>query len=331
MIDQNTFDMPVASFNPNPMSLSLFTDGLPQMPLDMVLEESAKMGIEELEIGTGGYSCAPHIDVKKLLASADARNEYVKKIESYGLRIGTFNTSANALGPGEKWATHGPDVMDALRLAGEMGIKHIVAQSGLPSGSPNDTTLNWVTHTFPPEMQDILKYQWDVAIKFWTEAANLAKENGVETIALENHPMNLVFNIDTAQQMRDAVGDIMGLNFDPSHMFFMGGDPLMIAREGTKRGLIYHVHAKDTRINPDVKGLNALELGAYNGKAADRCWNYVAVGYGHDHLWWKTFFGILAAGDYHGPVSIEVEDPLMPNNLIAIQKSAAFLKETMLK
>ena len=27
-------------------------------------------------------------------------------------------------------------------------------------------------------------------------------------------------------------------------------------------------------------------------------------------------------GDYHGPVSIEVEDPLMPNNLVAIQKSA---------
>ena len=27
-------------------------------------------------------------------------------------------------------------------------------------------------------------------------------------------------------------------------------------------------------------------------------------------------------GDYHGPVSIEVEDLLMPNNLVAIQKSA---------
>ena len=36
-------------------------------------------------------------------------------------------------------------------------------------------------------------------------------------------------------------------------------------------------------------------------------------------------------GDYHGPVSIKIEDPLMPNNLVAIQKSAAFLHETMLK
>lgn len=325
------FDMPVASFNPDPMKLSLFTDGLPDMPFEQVLKEVAEMGIEELEVATGGYSVAPHLDMDKLLKSADARKEYTKKIESYGLRLGTLNCSANALGPGEKWASHGPDVMNTMRLAGELGIRHLVAQSGLPAGAPGDTTLNWVTHTFPPEMQDVLKYQWDVAIEFWTKAAALARENGVETIALENHPMNLVFNVATAQKMRDAVGDIMGLNFDPSHMFFMGGDPLMIAREITKRNLAYHIHAKDTRINPDVKGLNALELGPYNGKAADRCWNYVAVGYGHDHLWWKEFLAILAQGDYHGPVSIEVEDPLMTNNLVAIKKSAAFLKEVMLK
>ncbi len=325
------FDMPVASFNPNPMTLSLFTDGLPDMPFEMMLDEAAKMGIEELEIGTGGYSFAPHCDMQKLLKSADARREYRDAIESRGLKIGTFNCSANPLGPGEKWVKHGPDVMDSIRLAGEFGIKHLVAQSGLPAGAPGDTTLNWVTHTFPPEMQDVLKYQWEVTIEFWKKAAALAKENGVETIAFENHPMNMVFNVGTLLKLREAVGDIIGMNFDPSHMFFMGGDPLMIARELCKLGCVYHIHAKDTRINPDVKGLQAFELGAYNGPAAERCWNYVAVGYGHDHLWWKTFFGILAAGDYHGPVSIEVEDPLMTNNLVAIQKSAAFLKETMLK
>lgn len=323
--------MPVASFNPDPMRLSLFTDGLPDMPFEMMLDEAAKMGIEELEIGTGGYSFAPHCDMQLLLKSNDARKEYIRAIESRGLKLGTLNCSANALGPGEKWKSHGPDVMDTMRLAGVLGVKHIVAQSGLPAGSPGDTTLNWVTHTFPPEMLDVLKYQWEVTIDFWTEAAALARENGVETIAFENHPMNMVFNVDTLLHLRSAVGDIIGMNFDPSHMFFMGGDPLMIARKLTELGCVYHVHAKDTRINEEIKGLQALELGPYNGPAVKRCWNYVAVGYGHDHLWWKTFFGILAAGDYHGPVSIEVEDPLMPDNLVAIRKSAAFLHETMLK
>ena len=268
--------------------------------------------------------------MEKLLHSAQARKEFLNAIESRGLELYALNCSANAIGPGERWASHAPDVMNTFRLAELLGVKHVVAQSGLPAGAPNDTTLNWVTHTFPPEMMDVLDYQWGVAIDFWSKAADLAKSCGVETIALENHPMNLVYNVPTVLKLREAVGDIIGLNLDPSHVFFMGGDPLAMARELCKKKAVYHVHGKDSRINPHIKGLDCYEQGIYNGPAVPRSWNYVAVGYGHDALWWKTFFATLAEGDYHGPVSIEVEDPLMPNNLIAIQKSAAFLKETML-
>lgn len=329
-MDPKDFDMPVASFNPNPMKLGLFTDGLPNLSFDEVLDEAEKMGIETLEIGTGGYSCAPHLDMEKLLRSAEARREYLKKIEDHGLTICALNCSANPVGPGERWKSHAPDVMNTFHLAELLGVKHIVSQSGLPAGAPGETTLNWVLHTYPPEMQDVLKYQWEITIDFWSKAATEAKKCGVETIALENHPMNMVFNAETLLKLRAAVGDIIGLNLDPSHLFFMGGDPIMIARVLTEHNAIHHVHGKDTRLNPHIKGLNCFELGAYNGIAKNRVWNYVAVGYGHDHLWWKEFFGTLAAGDYHGPVSIEVEDPLMPNNLVAIQKSARFLKETML-
>lgn len=329
-MDPKDFDMPVASFNPNPMKLGLFTDGLPNLSFDEVLDEAEKMGIETLEIGTGGYSCAPHLDMEKLLRSAEARREYLKKIEDHGLTICALNCSANPVGPGERWKSHAPDVMNTFHLAELLGVRHIVSQSGLPAGAPGETTLNWVLHTYPPEMQDVLKYQWEITIDFWSKAAAEAKKCGVETIALENHPMNMVFNAETLLKLRAAVGDIIGLNLDPSHLFFMGGDPIMIARVLTEHNAIHHVHGKDTRLNPHIKGLNCFELGAYNGIAKNRVWNYVAVGYGHDHLWWKEFFGTLAAGDYHGPVSIEVEDPLMPNNLVAIQKSARFLKEPML-
>ena len=230
-IDPKDFDMPVASFNPNPMKLGLFTDGLPNMKFEEVLDAAVEMGIEVLELGTGGYSCAPHLDMKKLLESAQARKEYLNAIESRGLKIAALNCSANAIGPGERWKSHAPDVMNTFRLAELLGVKHIVSQSGLPAGSPTDTTLNWVLHTYPPEMQDVLKYQWEVTIEFWSKAAALAKSCGVETIALENHPMNMVFNVDTLLKLRRAVGDIIGLNLDPSHLFFMGGDPIVIARK----------------------------------------------------------------------------------------------------
>lgn len=140
----------------------------------------------------------------------------------------------------------------------------------------------------------------------------------------------MVFNVSTLLKLRRAVGDIIGLNLDPSHLFFMGGDPIAIARKLCEEKAIYHVHGKDARLNEHIKGFECFELGAYNGVAVNRVWNYVAVGFGHSELWWKEFFGTLAMGDYHGPVSIEVEDALFPNNLVAIQRSARFLKETML-
>ena len=247
-INPKDFDMPVASFNPNPMKLGLFTDGLPDMPFEQVLDVACEMGIEVLELGTGGYSCAPHLDMEKLLHSAEARKEYLNAIESRGLKIAALNCSANAIGPGERWASHAPDVMNTFRLAELLGVEHVVSQSGLPAGSPDDETLNWVLHTYPPEMMDVLKYQWDVTINFWSKAADLAKECGVKTIALENHPMNMVFNVSTLMHLRNAVGDIIGLNLDPSHLFFMGGDPMMIARKLCEEKAIYHVHGKDTRL-----------------------------------------------------------------------------------
>ena len=62
-MDPKEFDMPVESFNPNPMKLGLFTDGLPDMPFEQMLDKACEMGIEVLELGTGGYSCAPHLDM----------------------------------------------------------------------------------------------------------------------------------------------------------------------------------------------------------------------------------------------------------------------------
>lgn len=323
--------IPTSSFNPNPMKLGLFTDGLAMMPFDQMLDAVVDMKIEVLEFGTGGYSNAPHLNMETLLASAQARKDFLASIESRGLKIAALNCSANPLWPGEKGKKHAKDIEDTFHLAELLEVKHIVSQSGLPSGSPTDTCLNWVTHTYPPEMTEILEYQWGVAVDFWSKAAALAQSCGVETIALENHPMNLVFSVDTLMRLRGAIGPIIGLNLDPSHLFYMGGDPMQIARKLSRAGCIFHVHGKDTVIDTEIKGLNVIELHPYNESASARAWNYVSVGYGHDHLWWKQFFEALALGDYHGPVCIEVEDPMMPNNLVAIQKSAAFLHDTMLK
>ncbi len=75
-----------------------------------------------------------------------------------------------------------------------------------------------------------------------------ASSHGIEQIAIENHPNNLVYNVSTIRRLHEEAGEIIGLNLDPSHSFYMGGDPIIMAKKLATDGLIYHVHGKDTRI-----------------------------------------------------------------------------------
>ena len=120
--------------------------------------------------------------------------------------------------------------------------------SGLPAGCKGDKTPVWITTSWPPETQDILDYQWnEVAIPVWKEIVKMAADCGIEKIALENHGMQLVYNPETCLRLREAVGPMVGMNLDPSHLFWMGGDPIEAARVLGEHGAIYHIHGKDSR------------------------------------------------------------------------------------
>ena len=75
-----------------------------------------------------------------------------------------------------------------------------------------------------------------------------AKAAGVGRLCLELHGQQNVYNVETLFRLRDAVGPVVGANFDPSHLFWMGADPLAATR--CSAPAIYHVHAKDTRVDP---------------------------------------------------------------------------------
>lgn len=39
------------------------------------------------------------------------------------------------------------------------------------------------------------------------------------------HANQLVYNVPNLLRLREAVGDTVGANFDPSHLLWMGADP----------------------------------------------------------------------------------------------------------
>ena len=216
-----------------------------------------------------------------------------------------------------------------MELAQRLDVKKIVMMSGLPPAAPGDTVPNWITYTvsWPPVLQDQLNYQWnDVAIPFWNELVAHADNHGVEKIALENFSSMLVWNPETLFRLRDAVGPMVGLNLDPSHLLWMGADPIASAR--ALGDAIHHVHGKDVRLERGLVDVNGLLETKPVTQPAERAWNYVAVGCGQDLQWWKEFFSVVRMTGYNDYVSLEMEDLTMSVEA-GIETSIDALKQTI--
>ena len=209
------------------MRFCLNTDCLGYMPFEEMLDTVAALGYESIEIACGNWSKAPHIDLDAMLASKETRKNYMDAIAKRGLVLEVLNCSGNQLAPNEEGKQHQEVVEKTFKLAGLLGIKKIVMMSGCPGGSAEDHTPNWIVTSWPPITTQILNWQWEeVLIPYWKKTVELAKANGIEKIALENHGCQMVYNPETLIRLRDAVGPMVGMNLDPSHLMWMGGDPV---------------------------------------------------------------------------------------------------------
>jgi sugar phosphate isomerase/epimerase len=308
------------------MRIGLVTDSLGQLSFDEMLETAARLGIETLEFGCGGWSSAPHLHLDLLLEDEAERGNFVAKIRDHGLEISALNCSGNPLAPGERGKSNDRVVRNTMKLARLLGIPRIVMMSGLPGG-PGDQNANWITTAWPPEGREILRYQWEeVAIPYWRDLVDHSRQNGIERICVEQHAHQLVYNTETLLKLRESVGELVGVNFDPSHALWMGGDPLRAIRQ--LRGAIYHVHAKDTRIDPHNSEINTLLETKPNEQVAERSWNYVTLGYGHSELWWRDFVIQLKQSGYDDVLSIEHEDYSLPP-LTGVSQSVELLKHVI--
>ena len=307
------------------MKLGFVSDSLGGLSFETMLDHASRMGVSGVEVNTCGWSTAPHFDLKGMLGNAPAQKSFLKAFSGRGLEVISLNANGNPLHPTDP--TQGQGLRDTIRAAGEMGIKTVCAMSGLPAGNATDTMPNWVVASWPPETQAILRYQWEAKlIPFWTEIVGLAKQCGVERIALELHGNQCVYNVPSLLKLRDATGPVVGANLDPSHLFWMGADPLAAAQALGQA--VYHVHAKDTMLNPPVQATTSL---LENGSLMDipaRSWSYITLGFGHGEEWWRQFCYRLKMAGYDGWLSIEHEDVLL-SAVEGLEKSVALLQGVM--
>ncbi|MFL5757824.1 MAG: sugar phosphate isomerase/epimerase family protein [Chloroflexota bacterium] len=303
------------------LRLGLYTDSVEFVPLDDALDLAAAIGVHDVEIATGGQSRAPHMDVHGLLADGAKRAKYCRKLADRDLRIAALNCSAwpmhPTLGP-----AHEELIRSTIRLAGELGVSKIVTMSGTPGDGPGGTTFNWLWYPWPADALALLERQWQAAVELWTELAALAKANGIERIALELHPLQLVYNVPTLVRLRDAVGPLIGANVDPSHLFWQQMDPLAVVRALGEA--VFHVHLKDTSLVPERLAIAGVLDQALFETPDERAWLFRTVGRGHDRAFWASFLASLAEVGYDDVVSIENEDVRQPAEP-GVREAAAFI------
>jgi sugar phosphate isomerase/epimerase len=301
--------------------LGLYTDSVPDLSFADALDLAAGLGIEGIEIATGGQSSAPHLRVDDLLASGSARQAFAAAFASRNLVIDALNCSAWPLHP-VVGAAHVALIRKTFRLAGELGVRTVVTMSGTPGDGPGATTVDWVFYPWPEDAMALLDRQWDEAIALWRDLAADALAHGVERIAFELHPLHLVYNVPTLIRMREAVGPVIGANVDPSHLFWQRMDPLAVIR--TLGPAAHHVHLKDTEIDADQVALaGVLDQRPFDDRGR-RAWVFRTVGAIHDRAWWASFVAALREVGYDGALSIENEDAALPA-AAGVEEAARFM------
>ena len=312
------------------MKLSVLANLYGTKTLDETLKILTGLGVHTVEIGAGGYPGKAHCNPAELLADEKKFDEFVATFKKYDVEICALACHGNPLHPKKDVAAaYDEDFKNAILLAEKLGIDTVIGFSGCPGDSDNSTNPNWVTCAWPDDYIEILNWQWEEKlIPYWKNMGEFALAHKVSHIAFEMHPGFCVYNPETLLKLRAAVGDVIGANFDPSHLIWQGIDPVAAIR--ALKGAIYHVHAKDTKIDKYNTAINGVLDTKHYGKELERSWVFRTVGYGNNETYWRDLVSNLRLCGYDRVLSIEHEDSVMSIDE-GLRKAVSFLKDIIIE
>ncbi len=303
------------------MKLGFVTAILPELPLEEVADFAATHSFACIEVmcwpkgkAERRYAGVTHIDVNDFSASDAARvNEMMA---ATGVSISGLGYYPNPLAPApaeaQVYSDHLRKVIAAARLLGLNVVNTFIGRDWTKSVEDN----------------------WPRFLEVWKPLIAFAEDNGVK-IGIENCPMSFTRdewpggkNLATSpaiwrRMFNDIPSPNFGLNFDPSHFVWQRMDYIKPLREFASR--IFHVHAKDARIDQDR--LDDVGLLAYPNQY------HTPKLPGLGDVNWGRFLSVLAETGYDGAVCVEVEDRSYEGSLesrkAALKQSAVYLRQFM--
>ena len=281
------------------MRLGFLTACMPQAELADIAVWASEAGYEALEvaawprIGDRDFT-ASHLDAAGLdQAGADAVRAL---FDRHGLVMSSIAYYDNNLHPDPeaRRAING-HVAACIEAAALLGCPSVGTFVGRDPGRTVAENLAEAEGVFKP-------------------LVDLAGERGVALI-VENCPMegwhpdgypgNLAYSPELWEWMF-SIG--LGLNYDPSHLLWLGIDPVAALRPYVDR--VAHAHAKDAEVFPERRNRHS-----FFGKTVERTdgwdsgwWRYRMPGLGQ--IDWRHLVDALYEGGFDGVLSVEHEDPV---------------------
>jgi len=313
------------------MKLGVFMVLFGQKPFTEALDYIAANGLDTVEIGTGGYPGTAHCDAGDLLADPAKVTAFGQAVKSRGLEISALSCHGNPLHPNREIAQkYHETFQNTVLLAEQLGVKNVITFAGCPGESEHSQNPVWVTCPWPEEYTQVLDWQWrEKVIPYWQSQHEFLQQHGVR-VAIESHPGFVVYNTETMLRLRAECGDSIGVNFDPSHLFWQGMDPVECIKVFGAAGALFHFHAKDTAMDArNIALQGVLDTKSYRDELG-RSFIFRTVGYGHGEETWRRIVSALQMVGYDGAISIEHEDSLMSIEE-GFDKAVTFLKGLLIR
>jgi sugar phosphate isomerase/epimerase len=292
------------------MRLGVLTACLPGLRLEEVAGWAAGHGYQALEVAAWPHDPgrdweASHLDVASF-DRADAE-QVVELLAGHELELSAVAYYENNLDahPLRRAAvhTHLQRCIDAAELLGCPLVGTFVGRDVTLTVQEN---LRLAEQVLPP----LVRYATDRGVRLV-----------VENCPMEGwHPDGYPGNLAYSPQLWDWMAELgLWLNLDPSHLAWLGIDPVAVVAPYASR--VLHVQAKDVEVDQEARN----RLGFF-GNAVDResnpwesgWWRYRIPGLGQ--VDWAAFTTALHAQGFDGVLSVEHEDPVWSGSVDLVQQ-----------
>jgi sugar phosphate isomerase/epimerase len=313
-----------------PRPVILFSGGWADLPLEQLAPQAAEWGYNGLDLACWG----DHFEVQRALSEDDyvgARLDLLNRLELSVPVVSCHRLSQAVcdvidgrhrdLVPDYVWGDGQPagvqqraveELMATARAAQKLGAAVLAGFTGSPIWSyvmgyppPNEALVEDALRDFARRFGPVLDACAECGLKY----------------ACEVHPGQLAFDLYSAERVLEAVGgrEEFGFLFDPSHLLWLGVDPVEFLRRFGDR--VYHVHVKDVVLT--LNGRSSL-LGSYLPYGDPRRgWQPRSPGRGG--IDWEAVIRALNEVGYDGPLAVEWRDPGM-DRLYGAEEACKFVK-----